>query len=220
MLLSLAPELIRSILLYVEFFTLIECRVLNSYLLEVVSDLPQYKRLCLLCSSTVDLTKTVFGYSFLDGTNAEILAINFATAFWCQLSHQDSPVSFGAWSDVAKHLQSQKPFSNIVRHLAKDDEQSINDIEDRTYTVTAALRLLACSMTFDRSNTVVWGANVANIELDLTVMPDKKTVMRRLAIAKIIEEWPFQDPRYLSMAAECIIVSASRYRNIQAISSS
>ncbi len=129
-------------------------------------------------------------------------------------------MSFGAWSDIAKHLQSQEPFSNIARHLAKDDEQSIIDIGDRAYTVTAALRLLTCSMKFERSNSVVWEPDVANIELDLTVMSDKETVMKRLATGKLIEEWPFQDPRYLSMAAECIIVSASRFRDIQTMSSS
>lgn len=101
MLLNLAPELLQLILLYVDFLTLIECRVLNTYLLKVVSHLPQYKRFCLLGSSTVDLTRIVFGYSFLEGTNAEILAINFATAFWGQLSYQDSSISYGAWSEVS-----------------------------------------------------------------------------------------------------------------------
>lgn len=128
-------------------------------------------------------------------------------------------MSYRAWSDVAKHLQLQEPLTKPVGHRAEDDD-AIIDIGDRTYTVTAALRLLAYGMRFDRSNTDVWGENIAHIGLDLTVMPDKETVIRRLATAKIIEEWPFRDPRYLSMAAECIIVSALRFRDIQGILSS
>jgi hypothetical protein len=216
MLLNLALELLQDILLYVDILTLLDCRRLNRYLLAVISQLPQYKRLCLLCSSTVALTDIVFGYSFLHGTNANILAKNLATAFWGELTIHGTSVSDGAWSNVANNLWSQRPCTMALTHSAESDDKNIILMGDRTYTVTAALRLLMYSIRSDRSCIDVWGINVAQVGLIPDAMSDREIVIRQLAAVKTMEQWPMAYPGAITdvfSIAECITTFATCLQN-------
>jgi hypothetical protein len=189
--LPLPPELLQETLLHLDVPSLLTCRRLNTHFRTTISHLPQYQRLRLLFDATVHLTIVVYGYSFLHSTSAAALTNEIASFGWAQLAHHKPKRTRIGISEL---LSNQRPYEALVKPWKCRLPEDVWDHVDRVSTITAALRLLAYGMRLEQSVVPVWALEIPRMGLDLKSLPDKETVIERLAGARAADSrWSFAE---------------------------